>query len=95
MKDFVSNRWISVVALVASMSVVCAIYASYGFPWTGLAWASLALCAGGLLALRSTRSIWQTIDAVEAEPMLAVPLTQRVAPPMGGAPLPLKGGKTL
>ena len=95
MKDFVSSHWISVVALVASMSVVCAIFVLYGFPWTGLVWASLALCAGGLLALRSTHSIWQTIDDVEAEPGFAVALPERVATPVGGAPLRLKGGRTL
>ena len=77
MKDFVSSHWTSVAALVASMSVVCAIFVPYGFPWLGLAWASLALCAGCFLALRSTRSIGQVIHDVEAEPMLAVP--ERVA----------------
>ena len=80
MKDFVSSRWTSVVALVASMSVVCAIFVPHGVPWTGLAWASMALCA------LSTR--------VEAELMLAVALPGR-ATPMGVAPLRLMGGRTL
>ena len=95
MKDSVSSHWISVAALVASMSGVYAIFLPYGAAWTGLAWASMALCAGGLLALRSTRSIRQTIDDVEGEPMLAVAVPERVAMPVGGAPLRFKGERTL
>ena len=95
MKDFVSSHWISVIALVASMSVVCAIFVPYGFPWTGLGWASLALSAAVLLAMRSTGSIRQVIYDVEAEPGLAVALSERLATPVGGAPLRLKGERTL
>ena len=80
MKDFVSSHWISVVALVASMSLVCAIFVPYGVP-TGLAWESVALR--------------QTIDGVEGEPMHAVALPERVATPVGRAPLQLKRGRTL
>ena len=95
MKDFVSRHWIRVVALVASMSVVCALFVSYGFPWTGLAWASLALSAAVLLAMRSTGSIRQVIRDVEAEPAFAVAVPKRVAMPVGGAPLRFKGERTL
>ena len=94
MKDFVSSHWISVVALVASMSVVSVLCVPYGFPWTGLAWASVALCAGCLLALGSTRSIRRTIDD-EAERMHAVTVPEPIATPVSGAPLRFKGGRTL
>jgi hypothetical protein len=42
-KDFVSQPRASIVALAASMSIVCALFVPYGRPWTALAWASLAL----------------------------------------------------
>ena len=93
MKEFVSRQWTSVVVLVASMSVVCAIFVPYGFPWTGLAWASLALLAAALMAMRSTRSIRQVIDDVETE---ARPATwqERVPMPIGGAQLKVEGEAT-
>ena len=93
LKEFVSSQWTSVAVLVASMSVVCAIFVPYGFPWTGLAWASLALLAAALMAMRSTRSIRQVIDDVETE---AKPATwqERVPMPIGGAQLGVEGEAT-
>ena len=99
MKDFVSSYWISLVALVASMSVVCAIFVPYGFAWAGLAGVSLALAAAGFLTTGShsdsARSIWQVIHDVETEPRLAVAVPERVATPAGGTQLRLKGKGTL
>jgi len=93
LKEFVSRQWTSVVVLVASMSVVCAIFIPCGFPWTGLAWASLALLAAALMAMRSTRSIRQVIDDIETE---ARPATwqERVPMPIGGAQLKVEGEAT-
>lgn len=91
MKEFVSSQWTSVVVLVASMSVVCAIFVPYGFPWTGLAWASLALLAAALMAMRSTRSIRQVIDDVETEARPAATAQERVPMPIGGAQLRVEG----
>ena len=52
MKDIVLKRWISVVALVASMSVVWALIIPYGLPWTGLVWVT----ALGLFAMSA--ALW-------------------------------------
>ena len=91
MKEFVSSHRTSVVALVASMSVVSAVFVPYGVRWSGLEWASIALCAGPLLALTSLRS---RTFAVEAERVLAVSTPKRAATSRDGAPLGFKGGRT-
>ncbi len=84
MKDLVSTRWIGVVRLAAPMSVVWLVFILHGFPWTGLAWVvSVAFSAALWAGMRSTRSIAQVIDEIEAEPVQAVP----VAPPMPKAVL--------
>ncbi len=67
MKDIVSGRARNLVGLVASMSIICSIFTPYGFPWSVLAWASLALAAGGLLILRSNPSIRQVIQVAEVQ----------------------------
>ncbi len=72
MKEFVSSNWTGAVVLVASMSVICVIFIPYGFPWTGLAWASLAMATAGLLARGSVRTVRQVINDVEAEPRPAI-----------------------
>jgi len=82
MQDFVSTPWVRVAGLATSMSAVWAIFILYGFPWMGLVWVTLA-CAGALwLRRRSTRSIWQVLDDVEAEPARALaasgPVTRSV-----------------
>ncbi len=90
MKEFVSSHWIGVVTVVAFMSVTCVIFVPYGFPWTGLAWASLALLAAALVGMRSTRSIRQVIDDVETE---ATSAPEHVAV-LGAAQLGLEGEGT-
>lgn len=78
MQDYVSTRWIRVVGLLASMSLLWALFIPYGFPWMGFAWVSLA-CSGALwLRKQSTSSIAQMIHDLEAEPARAV------ATPRGG-----------
>jgi membrane protein implicated in regulation of membrane protease activity len=94
LKEFVSGHRISVAVLVALMSVVCAIFVPYGFPWTGLAWASLALLAAALMAMRSTRSIRQVIDDVETEARPAATAQERAPIPSGGAQLRVEGEAT-
>jgi hypothetical protein len=84
MKDFVSVRATNLVGAAASLSIVALILTPYGFPWPVLTWGSLALMAGGLLALTSTRSIRKMIsDAALAvapavmRPIQAVRLSSR------------------
>jgi len=100
MKDFVSNYWISVAALVAALAVFYTILGPYGFPWTALAWVILVSSAVGLsvrafLAVKSPRSITQMLDDVDTEPVLAAVVTERVALPGGGVQLRLKREETL
>jgi hypothetical protein len=63
MKEPVSHYWISVVALVAAMSVVCVALVHYGYPWVGLALVSVAISAAVILAARPTRSLSEIIAA--------------------------------
>lgn len=81
MKDLVSSYGTSVVALIASMSVVWTIFRIHDFPWTGLLWASLAFSAAILVRTRSNRSITQVIEDVEAESLRAIPAPVRVGTP--------------
>jgi len=67
--DFVSTRWIRMVGLVASLSVVGAIFIPYGYPWIGLGWMSLALSVALWLRMRSPRSMAQVIDDIDGEPV--------------------------
>jgi len=99
MKDFVSNYWISVAALVAALAVFYTILGPYGFPWTALAWVILVSSAVGLsvrafLAVKSARSLRQILDDVDTEPVLAA-VAERVALPGGGVQLRLKREETL
>jgi hypothetical protein len=67
-----SIRWMSVLAWVASMSLVWAVFVPSVLSWTGLAWVSvlsfLTLSAALTVAMRSPRSVAQVIAATEAEP---------------------------
>ena len=45
MKNFVSNRWMGVIAMAAPMWVVSFVFILQGFPWAGLVWVSLAFWA--------------------------------------------------
>jgi hypothetical protein len=70
MKEFVSNRWVSVTGLAAATSVICVIFIPDAFPWTAFAW--VALVVGVALWLGrssgSARSMADVIGDVEAEP---------------------------
>lgn len=68
MKDPVSSHWISVVALVAAMSIVCMVLVHYGYPWAGLALVSVAISAAVVVAMRPTRSLSELIQEAEAKP---------------------------
>jgi hypothetical protein len=69
MKDLVSSRWISVIALVAAMSIVCMALVHYDYPWTGLALLSVAISAAVVVAMmRPSRSLTQLIQDVQSEP---------------------------
>jgi hypothetical protein len=63
MKDFVSNHWISLVALVVSMSIICTVLVHYGYPGTALVGVGLALSTVFILTLRSSRPIGQVIKS--------------------------------
>ena len=72
MQDFVSTGWIRVAGLIASLSLIWAVFGLSRFSWMGPTWVALA-CLGALwLGLRSPRSIGQVIDDAEAEPVRAV-----------------------
>jgi hypothetical protein len=83
MKDLVSNRWITIVALVASMSVICTVLAYYGYPGMALAGVGLLLSAGVFLTIPSTSSMSDVLRDVDAEPRLADAVPVRVATAAG------------
>lgn len=79
MKDLLSSHWSSVVALAATLLLLCGILGPYEFPRAGLTWVVLVLSAGFFLPMTSTRSIRQVIDDVDGEPATAVAVPERVA----------------
>ena len=83
MKDFVSEYWVRVVALVAALGVLWAVFGPASVPFTSLIWVVAALSAGAVVAglFRSRRPMSQIIDDVEAErnPVAGTPV--RVAMP--------------
>jgi hypothetical protein len=92
MKEFVSSHWITLVALVASLSVICIVLVDYGYPGTALAGIGLLLAAGVFLSMKATRSISDVLRDVDAEPRLAVAVPVAMDP---GRPQPgLKGKGT-
>ena len=67
MKDFVSRHWISVVAALTTVSVVCAMLAPQGFAWAGLAGLSLLSVLLTLTTVAWTvRSSQLTADVVRS-----------------------------
>jgi len=72
MQDFVSVRWIRVAGLIASLSLIWAVFGLGRYPWMGPTWVALASLGGLWLGLQSSRSMGQVIDDVEAEPVPAV-----------------------
>ncbi len=67
-----SIRSMSVLAWMASMSLVWALFVPSVLSWTGLGWLSLlgflALSTTLTLVMRSSRSVGQVIADTEAEP---------------------------
>jgi hypothetical protein len=92
MKDFVSNRWMHMVALAASMLVGWVIFVPYGFPWTGLVWVSLTFSAALWMGTSWARSTRRVIDDIEAEPLL-VAAPSRVAIPVPKSSRMIEGDK--
>jgi hypothetical protein len=80
MQDYVSTLWVRMVGLVASLSLVGALFIPSGFPWMGLGWLSLALSVALWLRMRSPRSMAQVIDDIEAEPLIVAAHAVRVSP---------------
>ena len=57
MQDFVSTRWIHMAGLLASMSIICALFVPQGVPW--MAWMGLVavgLSVSAVLWLRVRRT---------------------------------------
>ena len=79
MQDLVSTRWIRVVGLVASMTILWAIFIPYGLPWMGVVLVSLAVSGALWMRMRSPRLLSQVIDDIEAEP---VPVGARAPKPL-------------
>jgi hypothetical protein len=81
-----ANLWVSVAAIVASMAAVCVIVLPPSFALKGLAWVTLALAAGAVVALVAMRgqprSMGQVLEDVDAEPQPAMARSGRtnVAP---------------
>ena len=72
MQDFVSTRWVRVAGLIASLSLIWAVFGLGRYPWMGPTWVALASLGGLWLGLRSSRSIGQVINDLESEPVPAV-----------------------
>jgi hypothetical protein len=90
MKDHVSGWWTSGLALIASMSVVGAIFIPFGFPWGGLVWAIAALTTAFWVASTSRRAITQLVGDIDAQPPstpFAEPLPTCAAPQPFGGPM--------
>lgn len=79
MQDLVSTRWIRMVGLVASMTILWAIFMPYQFPWIGGVLVSLAVGGALWLRMRSPRSVSDVIGDIEAEP---VPVAARAPKPV-------------
>jgi hypothetical protein len=84
MKNVGSRTVISVGVFAVAMSMVCAFFIPYGYPWPSLAWGVLACAAAGWLAMSSIRSsplMSDVIGDVEAEsPRIAAAPKRGVAP---------------
>jgi hypothetical protein len=71
MKNFAATMGTRMVLSAAGMSVICALFIPYGYPWPSLACALLACAAAVSVAKRSDRqspSMSDVISGVEAEP---------------------------
>jgi hypothetical protein len=79
MKDFVSNRRVSILAWAASLSILWAIFVvPSGQPWTGLVWlGALAFLLVSttvlMLGTAAPTSLVTVIESVEAEPKVRKP----------------------
>jgi hypothetical protein len=77
MQDFVSTRWIRAAGVVASISVVWAMFIPNGLFWIGFVLLVVSLGVGLAVSIargleaNAPRSMAQVIDDVEAEPLLA------------------------
>jgi len=74
MKNFAATTGTRVALSAAAMSVICALFIPYGYPWPSLAWAILACAAAVSVAKRSIRpspSMSDVITNVKAEPARA------------------------
>jgi hypothetical protein len=74
MKNFASTMGGRVTLFAAAMSVICAVFVPYGYPWPSLGWALLACAAAVSVAKRSiptSPSMNDVINDVEAEPAAA------------------------
>jgi hypothetical protein len=74
MKNFASATGTRVALAAAALSVICALFIPYGYPWPSLAWAILAVAAAVSVAMKAIRpspSMSDVINGVEAEPARA------------------------
>jgi hypothetical protein len=82
MKNFASTTGGQVTLFAAAMSVICAVFVPYGYPWLSLGCALLACAAAVSMAKRlitTSPSMNDVINDVEAEPAAtAVAPGQRV-----------------
>jgi hypothetical protein len=74
MKNFASTTGTRVALAAAAMSVICALFVPYGYPWPSLAWAILACAAAMTVAMKAIQpspSMNDVISHVDAEPARA------------------------
>ena len=70
MKSYVTRPMTAAALSAAVMSVLCALFEPYGYPWASLTWAVLACAAIFRVAISAnlpTRSMSEVIRAVESE----------------------------
>jgi hypothetical protein len=74
MKNFASTTGGRVALSAAAISVICALFIPYGYPWPSLVWALVAGAAAVSVvkgAIRPSPSMNDVISGVEAEPARA------------------------
>jgi hypothetical protein len=74
MKSFASTMGGRVTLFAAAMSIICAVFIPYGYPWPSVGWALLACGVAVWMAKSSSStspSMSDVISDVEAEPAAA------------------------
>jgi hypothetical protein len=79
MTDFVSTRWVRMVALMVSMAIVWVLFVPDAFPWKVVLLLSLAFSVAFWLRHTPARQVVRVVEGVEAGRSSAVVTPHRVA----------------